>query len=73
MNDPARSLIARSAARLMPSPIPVDSPSTHPMSIILKSNVARLGLATKTPRPEGSSPYAFTPSLASGSQKIHPS
>ncbi|GFW49918.1 hypothetical protein TNCV_2315001 [Trichonephila clavipes] len=34
--------------------------------------LSRFGLATKTPRPEGSSPYAFTPSLASGSQKITP-
>ncbi|GFU62879.1 ADAM 17-like protease [Trichonephila clavipes] len=30
-------------------------------------------LASKTPHPEGSSPYAFIPSLASGLQKIAPS
>ncbi|GFU94802.1 hypothetical protein TNCV_4552541 [Trichonephila clavipes] len=34
---------------------------------------AELGLATKMPCPEGSSPYAFPPSLASDSKKIAPS
>ncbi|GFW19176.1 uncharacterized protein TNCV_255031 [Trichonephila clavipes] len=34
------------------------------------SGLSCSGLATKTPRPEASSPSAFTPSQASGSQKI---